>query len=57
MASHSLWLTELATVILNILIIVSVMANRDFCGNVFETQVSEYKLYYAIGKAVVEDEF
>ena len=37
-----LWLTQFATVTLNILLgIPFVLANKDFCGSVFETQVGE----------------
>ena len=37
-----LWRTQFATVTLNILLgIPFVLANKDFCGSVFETQVGE----------------
>ena len=37
-----LWLTQSAIVTLNILLgIVIVLANKDFCGSVFETRVGE----------------
>ncbi len=37
-------LIQLAIVTLNILLVVLfAMANTDFCGSVFETQVGEYK--------------
>ena len=37
-----LWLIQFAIVILNILLgILFVLANKDFCGSVFETQVGE----------------
>ena len=37
-----LWLTQFMIVTLNILLgILFVLANKDFCGSVFETQVGE----------------
>ena len=37
-----LWLTQLVFVIFNIfLVFLFVVANRDFCGSVFETQVGK----------------
>ena len=37
-----LWLTQYMIVTLNILLgILFVLANKDFCGSVFETQVGE----------------
>ena len=37
-----LWLTQLTFVTLNILLrVLFVMANSDFCGSVFETQVGK----------------
>ena len=37
------WLAQLTLVTLNtLLVVVFVLANRDYCGSVFETQVGEY---------------
>ena len=37
-----LWLTQLAIVIINILLVVLfVVANTDFCGSAFEAQASK----------------
>ena len=37
-----LWLSQLVIVTLNILpVVLFVMANTDFCGSVFETQVGK----------------
>ena len=37
-----LWITQFMIVTLNILLgILFVLANKDFCGSVFETQVGE----------------
>ena len=37
-----LWLTQFAIVTLNILLrILFVLANKDFCGSVYETRVGE----------------
>ena len=40
-----LWRTQLAFLIFNIILVVLfALANRDFCGSVFETQVGKYAL-------------
>ena len=40
-----LWLTKLAFVIFNIfLVVLFVVANGDFCGSVFETQVGKKEI-------------
>ncbi|XP_078356206.1 uncharacterized protein LOC144641019 [Oculina patagonica] len=53
-----MWLTQLAIVILNILLVVLfVVANTDFCGSVFETQVDHALDGHVTSKAAVVDEF
>ncbi|XP_078347708.1 uncharacterized protein LOC144632839 [Oculina patagonica] len=53
-----LWLTQLAIVTLNILLVVLfVVANTDFCGSVFETQVDHVLVGHVMSKAAVVDEF
>ncbi|XP_078347698.1 uncharacterized protein LOC144632831 isoform X2 [Oculina patagonica] len=52
------WLTQLAIVGLNILLIfLFVVANKDFCGSVFETQVDHALVGHVMNKDVVADEF
>ncbi|KAL9957136.1 hypothetical protein ACROYT_G038738 [Oculina patagonica] len=53
-----LWLTQLAIVTLNILLVILfVVANTDFCGSVFETQVDHALVGHAMSKVAVVDEF
>ncbi|KAL9957259.1 hypothetical protein ACROYT_G038873 [Oculina patagonica] len=53
-----LWLTQLAIVSLNILLIVLfVVANTDSCGSVFETLVDHALVGHVLSKAGIVDEF
>ncbi|KAL9957131.1 hypothetical protein ACROYT_G038733 [Oculina patagonica] len=53
-----LWLTQLAIVTLNILLVILfVVANTDFCGSVFETLVDHALVGHVMSKAAVVDEF
>ena len=36
-----LWLNQFSIVVVNTLLVLIVMANRDFCGRLFETHVGE----------------
>ncbi|XP_066027690.1 uncharacterized protein [Pocillopora verrucosa] len=52
------WLTQFAIVILNVLLgILFVLANKDFCGSVFETRVEHALVGHVIRTTVVVDEF
>ncbi|KAL9957126.1 hypothetical protein ACROYT_G038728 [Oculina patagonica] len=53
-----LWLTQLAIVTLNLLLVILfVVANTDFCGSVFETQVDHVLVGHVMSTAVDVDEF
>ncbi|KAL9957135.1 hypothetical protein ACROYT_G038737 [Oculina patagonica] len=53
-----LWLTKLAILSVNFLLVVLfVIANKDFCGSVFETQVDHVLVGHVMSKVAVVDEF
>ncbi|CAH3137763.1 unnamed protein product [Pocillopora meandrina] len=53
-----LWITQFMIVTLNIFLgILFVLANKDFCGSVFETQVDHALVDHVIQTNVVVDEF